>query len=573
MSEENSNINSTKKLPENIISKDKKPSNIIFQCTKCNKIPLLIPSNISNKMIKYCCSEKMAEVISPTDLLEMINIKTPKKKDTSKETIIKNGNINNNEFICPLHGFPFINYCEDCSKDICYDCSKEHIKHKLVFFSTFLPTKRDMSEGNKILSEMRNDLKKFRQNSNEIIKSFESLIFIKENILKALNKVDYEKLNFYSIMNYQNILKIKIQLNDKLYCIINPLSKMNSNILEIIKYNYEKQINIFSTRESTGKNFLDKTYFLNKDACQNNKLKILNNFELYKNFMEILEKTYDFKDMKNNNIISYRDINYISDIKNKKIENNDIFYTHMHQKNFGVKSDLSIPIINEYEKNNKNSIDNKNNINIELNNSCNFVKEINLNQEEEILDSKNIKNLYISEHEKSNIMNNTETNYIINLVSSKLKKKIKKLYLCYRATNDGDKAQNFHYKCDYIKNILILIQTKKNKKFGGFSTESWDNNNEKIWKKDKQAFIFSLNKTENRCYNIKRPEMALFCHKKYGPIFGNGEILISDNFFTYASTCLEFHTYYESKGISFPLNGEKEFFIKEMEAYTFDSEK
>ena len=221
-----------------------------------------------------------------------------------------------------------------------------------------------MSEGNKILSEMRNDLKKFRQNSNEIIKSFESLIFIKENILKALNKVDYEKLNFYSIMNYQNFLKIKIQLNDKLYCIINPLSKMNSNILEIIKYNYEKQINIFSTRERTGKNFLDKTYFLNKDACQNNKLKILNNFNLYKNFMEILEKTYDFKDMKNNNIISYKDINYISDIKNKKIENNDIFYTHMHQKNFGVKSDLSIPIINEYEKNNKNSIDNKNNINI-----------------------------------------------------------------------------------------------------------------------------------------------------------------------------------------------------------------
>ena len=170
-------------------------------------------------------------------------------------------------------------------------------------------------------------------------------------------------------------------------------------------------------------------------------------------------------------------------------------------------------------------------------------------------------------------MNNNETNYIINLVSSKLKKKIKKLYLCYRATNDGDKAQNFHYKCDYIKNILILIQTKKNKKFGGFSTESWDNNNEKIWKKDKQAFIFSLNKTENRCYNIKKPEMALFCHKKHGPIFGNGEILISDNFFTYASTCLEFHTYYESKGISFPLNGEKEFFIKEMEAYTFDFEK
>ena len=94
----------------------------------------------------------MAEVISPTDLLEMINIKTPKKKDTSKETIIKNGNINNNEFICPLHGFPFINYCEDCAKNICYSCSKEHFNHKLIHFSQLLTSNKDIREGKNILS-------------------------------------------------------------------------------------------------------------------------------------------------------------------------------------------------------------------------------------------------------------------------------------------------------------------------------------------------------------------------------------------------------------------------------------
>ena len=56
-----------------------------------------------------------------------------------------------------------------------------------------------------------------------------------------------------------------------------------------------------------------------------------------------------------------------------------------------------------------------------------------------------------------------DINFIINLISSQFNRKIKKLYLCYLGTKDGDLAQNFHEKCDYIKNIIILIKTKGNK--------------------------------------------------------------------------------------------------------------
>ena len=166
-------------------------------------------------------------------------------------------------------------------------------------------------------------------------------------------------------------------------------------------------------------------------------------------------------------------------------------------------------------------------------------------------------------------MDNKEMNFIINLISSKFQKNIKKLYLCYRATKDGDKAVNFHQKCDYIKNIFILIKTKGNKKFGGFSSESWDNNlNDQTWKKDDKAFIFSLD--DYNSYNIIKPNRAIICHSKFGPIFGNGEIFIYDDFFKFPSTSIEKNTYYESKGTSYPLNGGKEFLISEMEAYKVD---
>ena len=596
MSEEDLNLDENKKLKELSESNGRKPLNKIFKCSKCNRISLLIPSNISNKIIKFCGIEKMAEVISLTDLKYMKNIKPPKKRDSSKEPIIKKDNLSSDEFICPLHAKHFINYCGDCSKDICYTCSKEHINHNLVFFSKFLPTKRDIREGNKILSEMKNDLKKFIQNSNDIIKSCENLISIKEEILKALNSVDLERINFYSIMNCKNMLKIKIQLNDKLYNIINPLTKENSNLLKSIKYNYEKQIKLFSTKDSSGTDFFNKTFLYQKDFNQINKINIFNNFDLYQKFEEILKNTYEFGDEKNNNKF-VKDIKVSTDPKTKKskmLENN-IYDIHIHQKNvlnLQIKSNLSIPIVNKFEQNN-NANKNKNKTNIIENNDnkdnkdnkdnesleeCNYVKEIHLDkdQDDEIIEkepSKSPKNPYISEYDKSSIMNDKEIYDIINLVSKKLNKKVKKLYLCYRATKDGDKAENFHKKCDYIVDTIILIQTKKNKKFGGFSTQSWDISTEQMWKKDNQAFIFSLNKYENKCYGIVNSERALFCHKKCGPIFGNGEIFVPDNFFTNVSTCLKYNTVYESKEHIFPLNGEKEFYIKDMEAYKIDFEQ
>lgn len=575
--DENNNSNRTQKSKEENESNEKKPLNIIFYCDQCNRIPLIIPSNNNFKMIKYCNIQKKAEIITPPDLLNMINIKNSKRRDSSKDTLnIIDAKINENEFVCSFHGRHFINYCDDCSRDICYDCSKEHFNHKLIYFSKFLPTKRDIREGNKILSEMKSELKKFIQNTKEIIKSCETLIYLKEKVLNSLNAVNFEKLNFYSIMNYKNILKIKIQLNDKLYSIDNPLSKENTNLLDSIKYNFEKQMNAFPSKENQGNISYDKMPIFPKDNFLKKKLNYLNNnnFQinnienLYHNYLDILEKIFevDNEEIKSNSHDTERKY------KNIKIsEKMPEYDEHIYEDNINnfldleIKNDLSIPIknVDKVKKNRNKKLEE------EFIDNSNYVKEINLSEHNEVI-PEIIKYPCISEYDKSYIMDYKETNDVINLVSVQIKKKIKKLYLCYRATKHGDKAEEFHKRCDYIKNIIILIQTKKNRKFGGFSTESWDNNDEQTWKRDNQAFIFSLD--DLKSYNIINPERALLCHKKNGPIFGNGEILIPDNFFEYASSCLENNIYYKSNENSFPLTGEKEYYVKEMEAYKVDFE-
>ena len=558
--EVNKNI---KKMENNLIrnnsekdnkSQKEKISNVVFHCDECKRIPLLIPSNVDDKMIKFCHEQKNIEVISLINLLNMINIKYTRKKDVPKENIkINDSKVNLEEFICPIHAKEFINYCKDCSKDICYSCSKEHLKHELIYFSQFLPSNKDIREGNKILAEMKKDLEKFKQSTKEIIKTCENLIIVKEILINSLKSIDLKKLNFYSIMNYKNILKIKIKLIEKQYQVINPLSELNSILINYIKRNFESLHNVLNSFDENSKQKNKSNNFSNinfhKNSIQNS----------YQSFINFLEESYEFKNKKNLNEIQNNNFDKIkSNITHEKISSSENVNVSEYISNLENKNDFFIPLINNI-KNQNGELEKENN---------KTVKEIVLKDTSELNEEKN-KIIYMSEYDKSTIIQNQEFKYIINTISSKINKKIKKLYLCYRATEDGDKADDFHEKCDYIKNIIVLISTKNNKKFGGFSSESWDNN-DKTWKYDKNTFIFSLDNYKS--YDIIKPERALLCLKKFGPIFGNGEILISDNFFSNVSYSLEKNICYESNENFYPLSSEKEFIVSQLEAYKVDFE-
>lgn len=103
----------------------------------------------------------------------------------------------------------------------------------------------------------------------------------------------------------------------------------------------------------------------------------------------------------------------------------------------------------------------------------------------------------------SSIIKSDEELYLIkNKIERLYKSEIKKINLIYKATVDGGEPIDFHKKCDGISNTLVLYETKGNRRFGGFASESWEN--ESLRKKDDKCFIFSLDKKKFSTKFIKK---------------------------------------------------------------------
>ena len=185
-------------------------------------------------------------------------------------------------------------------------------------------------------------------------------------------------------------------------------------------------------------------------------------------------------------------------------------------------------IINEM----KNKIVNINNINLEMNQK---IQKLNLNTQNYIL----IPKINFTPNEKevnidSRILYKKKD---FNLVNEHLKslyeeKKIR-YKLIYRASEDRAFGKIFKNKVSRTKRTLIIISTKNNKTFGGFTEALWNNSN--TTRKDEKAFCFSFDK--NKIYKSKKyvyPKYckenadeknseenadAIYCKENAGPIF------------------------------------------------------
>ena len=185
-------------------------------------------------------------------------------------------------------------------------------------------------------------------------------------------------------------------------------------------------------------------------------------------------------------------------------------------------------IINEM----KNKIVNINNTNLETNQK---IQKLNLNTQNYIL----IPKINITPNEKevnidSRILYKKKDFDLVNehLKSIYEEKKIR-YKLIYRASEDGAFGKIFKNKVSRTKRTLIIISTKNNKTFGGFTEALWNNSN--TTRKDKKAFCFSFDK--NKIYKSKKyvyPKYckenadeknseenadAIYCKENAGPIF------------------------------------------------------
>ncbi len=135
--------------------------------------------------------------------------------------------------------------------------------------------------------------------------------------------------------------------------------------------------------------------------------------------------------------------------------------------------------------------------------------------------------------------------------------------LIYKAINDTDRAEIFHEKCDKAERTLVLVETIDEKRFGGYTTQSWEGNG--IDKKDNEAFVFSLDKLQ--IYNIITGQPAIGCYPKYGPVFLGCQIKVNDNFFVKGGTTYKKNTNYATNSDFELNNGVKFYGIKDIEVF------
>ena len=140
-------------------------------------------------------------------------------------------------------------------------------------------------------------------------------------------------------MNYKNILKLKIKINENQYYSINPLSKINSNLLQSIKNNFETEIKTFSFIQNNNNQKIKTNYLKIPNYSQENNIE-----KLYHTFLEVLEKTFDFDNIKDN-VNDNININakFEKAINNNKIYENTIQNNNNHNNflNLELKDDFS----------------------------------------------------------------------------------------------------------------------------------------------------------------------------------------------------------------------------------------
>ena len=187
--------------------------------------------------------------------------------------------------------------------------------------------------------------------------------------------------------------------------------------------------------------------------------------------------------------------------------------------------------------------------------------------EEKNVDLENNKNIVLEEKTEETFVNGDIIHSLdeLELIIRKINKSSKKitLNLIYKATADSDRAADFHNKCDEVQNTLVLIETDKGKRFGGYTSVNWKGNC--IDKMDEDAFIFSLDKM--KIYENIPGEKAIGCYPKFGPVFLGCQIRIYDKAFHKGGTTYEKGLNYKTTE-DFELNdGERLFNVKDIEVY------
>ena len=163
------------------------------------------------------------------------------------------------------------------------------------------------------------------------------------------------------------------------------------------------------------------------------------------------------------------------------------------------------------------------------------------------------------------IKNKNEIDTLLNWINKAPLTKLK-VKLLYTPTLEENSWRDFHNHCDEKGATIILCESTSGKRFGGYTSVSWDLKNKDY--SDSHAFLFSLD--NNKKYsqgNNKR----IYCGNNHGPHFwGNGLGLIWNEDGKFIGENQSSHFTLSNDDYKVPqneLSGADKFTLKTMEVY------
>ena len=259
----------------------------------------------------------------------------------------------------------------------------------------------------------------------------------------------------------------------------------------------------------------------------------------------------------------------------------EFFQDNINSKNYEIKIEdlIKLNLIIEYSPGKKIEllIPRKNldeNIQLNLITELTNIKKENKEIKEKLTYLEQKINILLQEKDKKDdlkgfentiIKNNSEAVKILKWICPNNERRVK---LLYKATPEENTRDDFHRKCDNKGATVTIIETTKGRRFGGYTSLSWDSSSK--WKNDKEAFLFSLD-NDKKYEVIQEANYKVYSNTGFGQWFGaNGNIGLAyeKNYFIGNDTHREnFGNKCYSITVQNELSGGKTFNISKMEVY------
>ena len=145
------------------------------------------------------------------------------------------------------------------------------------------------------------------------------------------------------------------------------------------------------------------------------------------------------------------------------------------------------------------------------------------------------------------------------------------LRMIFNSNIHGDYSKDFHEKTNYF-HLLVLIQTEKGNRFGGYTSENFTpnsvgltSNTVEIIKDDDVAFLFNLD--SKTIYDVNEGNEAVTCDDYYTILFGDSDLFIPNYFLSKEGESEFPKTFGKNVGKNELTGGEQKFKIVSVEAY------